>query len=187
MFKTPILQFVIEEGRITAFDMHPSGDYLLLSSSKGKVYLFRVDTGELRGTIVVPPHAGSLTVDPSGLYFLISVPPFSDKAARHLEAYGEYLEEDFGQAEHAEGEIERTTLLLYEVGTGNIAAEIRSIFEVSKTAFSADGRCLAAGSKRGCVAVWAIGEHLFDNMKGVLEQAKGNRDFWANYPIFIDD
>lgn len=36
---------------MNGFDVHPSGDYILITSSKGRIFVFRVDTGELRGTI----------------------------------------------------------------------------------------------------------------------------------------
>lgn len=52
--KTPLAQFIIDEGKIAGFDIHPSRDYLLVTSTQGRVYVFRIDTGELRGTIQVP-------------------------------------------------------------------------------------------------------------------------------------
>jgi hypothetical protein len=35
---------------------------------------------------------------------------------------------------------------MYEVGTGNVAAEIRSVFSISEAKFSSDGKYLALGS-----------------------------------------
>jgi WD40 repeat protein len=77
MSKSLLSQFYITSGRITGFDIHPSKDYLLVTSNRGTVYVFRLDTGELRGTITVPLHAQGCCIDPSGLYVLIQVPPFS--------------------------------------------------------------------------------------------------------------
>jgi WD40 repeat protein len=51
MNKTPLSQFIIDEGKIAGFDVHPSKDYLLVTSTQGRIYVFRIDTGELRGTI----------------------------------------------------------------------------------------------------------------------------------------
>jgi len=56
---------------VTGFDFHPSKDYLLVTSSKGKIFMFRIDTGELRGTIKIPLHANGCLIDPSGLYVVI--------------------------------------------------------------------------------------------------------------------
>lgn len=57
MTKSQLVQYFIAEGRISGFDLHPSKDYLLVTSNRGKIYVYRVETGELRGTINIPVHA----------------------------------------------------------------------------------------------------------------------------------
>jgi len=69
---------------VTGFDVHPSKDYLLVTSSKGKIYVFRIDTGELRGTIKIPLNASGCRVDPAGLYVIFRVPAFSSVNAANL-------------------------------------------------------------------------------------------------------
>lgn len=64
-----------------------------------------------------------------------------------------------------ERDLERTTLLMFEVGTGRTCAELKSLFEVSTMSFSPDGRYLSLGSRNGAVCVWALGEHLLGNIK----------------------
>ena len=71
MNMSPLAQFFINDGKVSGFDYHPSKDYVLITSSKGKIYLFRIDTGELRGTINVPLHAQGCLIDPSGLYVVV--------------------------------------------------------------------------------------------------------------------
>ena len=46
--------------------------------------MFRLDTGELRGTIKTPSHARGCLIDPSGLYVLVKVPPFKEKYTHKL-------------------------------------------------------------------------------------------------------
>jgi len=84
LYKTPVNQFVIDEGKITGFEVHPSNDYILVTSNKGKIYLFRIDTGELRGFISIPLHAWGCTIDPSGLYVIVQVPPFSEIQTKNM-------------------------------------------------------------------------------------------------------
>lgn len=36
------MQYVISEGRITGYALHPSYDYLMVSSNQGRVYLFKL-------------------------------------------------------------------------------------------------------------------------------------------------
>ena len=86
-----------------------------------------------------------------------------------------------------ENDIERTTLLMFEIGTGIAAAEIKSVFEISTLGFSEDGRYLSLGSTKGSVCVWALGDHLFQNIKQVLDSVALQPDFWSNYPIFLPD
>jgi WD40 repeat protein len=71
-----LCKYVVNEGKITGYALHPSGDYLLVTSSRGKIYVFRLDTGELRGTIKIPINASDCLIDPSGLYVVVKVPPF---------------------------------------------------------------------------------------------------------------
>jgi hypothetical protein len=70
---------VIDEGKIAGFDVHPSNDYLLVTSTKGRIYVYRIDTGELRGTIKIPTNAKGCLIDPSGLYVAVTVPSFNSK------------------------------------------------------------------------------------------------------------
>lgn len=86
-----------------------------------------------------------------------------------------------------EKNLQRTTILMYEIGTGRPASEIMSIFDIANMKFSNDARYLALGSTQGSVSVWALGDHLYSNVQQVLEAASNNRDFWYNYPIFLPD
>ena len=131
----------------------------------GRIYLYRIDTGELRGTIKIPLHARECVVDPSGLYVVVLVPPFSQKHTSNIQNpdnFGGFQNEAFSSAIEGthENDIERTTLLMFEVGTARVCAEIKSVFEVSALQFSEDGKFLSLGSKNGTVCVWALGEHL---------------------------
>lgn len=63
-----------------------------------------------------------------------------------------------------ERNLKRTTILMYEIGTGLAAAEILSIFDISQMKFSSDARYLSLGSTQGSVSVWALGDHLYSNV-----------------------
>ena len=76
---------------------------------------------------------------------------------------------------------------MFEVGTGLAAAEIKSIFNIEKMSFSSDGRHLALGSSKGTVSIYSVGDHIFQNMKQVIDAMVIENDFWSNYPIFLAD
>ena len=162
--------------------MHPSGDYLLVTSSKGRIYVFRIDTGELRGTIRIPLNSCGCQCDASGLYVIIKVPAFASLNASNLA--GSQPVVHFGANEK---DLARNTILMYEVGTGMPAAEVSSVFEISQMKFSHDGRYLSMGSTSGAISVWSMGNHLYQNVKQVVDAMKLSNDFWFNYPIFLPD
>jgi WD40 repeat protein len=180
---TPLTQFFIDDGKVSGFDIHPSNDYIMITSSKGKIYVFRIDTGELRGTIDVPLHAQGCLIDPSGLYVVVKVPPFSPLHTTNFTQQGD----DFVNMGLNERDLSRTTILMYEVGTRRLAAEVHSIFDITSMNFSAEGRYLALGSQKGSVSVWALGDHMFRAVNEVVERMKIEKDFWCNYPIYLSD
>jgi WD40 repeat protein len=91
LYKTQLVQYIIHEGKITGADVHPSNDYLLITSNKGRIFVFRIDTGELRGTILIPLHAKGCCIDPAGLYVIVQVPPFTPKHTVNLSFEGPAL------------------------------------------------------------------------------------------------
>jgi WD40 repeat protein len=153
--RSHLCQYVISEGKVTGFDLHPSGDYLLVTSSKGRIYVFRIDTGELRGTIRIPLNSSGCQCDSSGLYVIVKVPAFASLNAANLD------DKPIGHFGANEKDLARNTVLMYEIGTGMAAAEISSVFEISQMKFSQDGRCLALGSTSGAISVWSMGNHLY--------------------------
>ena len=76
---------------------------------------------------------------------------------------------------------------MFEIGTGLPAAEVSSVFEISAMRFSSNGRYLSLGSTNGTVAVWSMGNHLYQNVRQILEYMSQSNDFWHNYPIFLPD
>ena len=69
--RSKLSQYMISDGKISGFEIHPNKDYLLVTSTKGRIYVFRIDTGELRGTIKIPFNCSGCCIDPSGLYVCI--------------------------------------------------------------------------------------------------------------------
>ena len=68
-----------------------------------------------------------------------------------------------------ERDLARTSILMYEIGTGLAAAEVSSIFDITQMQFSVDGRYLSLGSLRGSVSVWAVGDHIYRQMNQMLQ------------------
>jgi hypothetical protein len=69
---------------ITGFDLHPSGDYVIMTSDQGFYYIFRIETGELRGKVPIMTDPSGLSIDPSGLYLAVAVKNNSYEPEHHL-------------------------------------------------------------------------------------------------------
>jgi hypothetical protein len=130
--KSLLCKFVITEGKITGMEVHPSMDYLLITSSKGRIYVFRLDTGELRGTIKIPMNAAGCHIDPSGLYVVVKVPPYASINTVNLQGGEDNgVPHQLGNYGQNERSLLRNTAMVYEIGTGLPAAEICSVFDIS--------------------------------------------------------
>ena len=68
---------------------------------------------------------------------------------------------DLAGNDSREKDIHRSTVLMYEIGTGNAASEILSVLDISEMRFSANGRYLVLASSSGSVSIWALGDHLY--------------------------
>ena len=64
----------------------------------------------------------------------------------------------------SEKDLSRTAIIMFEIVTGFIAAEVQSIFDVKEMQFSTDGRYLSLGSNTGAVSIWALNDNVFFNV-----------------------
>jgi len=90
-----------------------------------------------------------------------------------------------GLIEGGHHEKKRRKLIVLEVGTGEIAAEINNICDISSFDFSKDGRYFVLSSTKGTVTVWAINGTMRENIMQVLDSMALNPDFWNNYPLYL--
>ena len=197
--KNCMLTYSISEGRISGAEVHPSSLYLVIFSDAGYMYVFRMQTGELRGKIRVPKMCWGCAIDPSGLYVALAAPLKSEDLTLFQNDIGNFMSGRNSMAlladldQNTQGEatsnygysLKRRRLLLYEMGTGDFATEITCLFCISTFAFSYDGRHLSIASESGVVSVWAVGANLRENIMQVLDAMSLKQEFWVNYPIYF--
>ena len=75
--------------------------------------------------------------------------------------------------------------MIYEIGTGLVATEIGSLFDVATFSFSPNGKFFVVGSTGGAVSIWSLPDDVIENIQRVLSQLQVNSEFWSAYPIFI--
>lgn len=76
---------------------------------------------------------------------------------------------------------------LYEIGTGELAFEIKSLFRITSLSFSSDGEFLAIGGKNGKISIWGLKDEILDSVKDVYHALQINPFFWKDYPIIIEN
>lgn len=173
-YRTKLFQCSYElDGAVAGYEIHPSKEYLIAISDQGFFYIFKIETGELRGKVPIMSDPLGVALDPSGLYLAVSVNNNSIEPDSQIRKKWMLKTEKYNSMRGS-----RTRVLFYEVGTGNLASEISSLFEISTFSFSPNGRFFVAGSKTGCVSIWAIGERLQSTMTLSPEM-------WASYPLYI--
>ena len=141
--------------------------------------MFRIETGEMRGKVPIMTDPAGLAIDPSGLYLAVAVRNNSIDPEQGLRRRWNLQ----GYRTNVDGS--RTRVIFYELCTGVMSAEISCLFDISAFAFSPNGKFFVAGSRGGCVSIWAVADHLVGNISRVLAQLEMNPNFWSAYPIFI--
>ncbi len=61
-----------------------------------------------------------------------------------------------------------TNLRVYECGTGNLIAEVKSICNITSLEFSPNGEFIVCGGKKGKLSIWSCAEEMVDSIKDVL-------------------
>lgn len=138
--------------------MHPSKDYLIVTSDQGFYYVYWIETGELRGKVPIMSDPLGLSIDPSGLYIAVSVKTNSSEP--DLSTWKKWTIK--GDKNIIEGSW--TRIIIYELGTGLISSEISSLFDISTFSFCPNGKLFVAASKNGCVSIWAMSDDIVGNI-----------------------
>jgi len=149
------------DGAVTGFALHPSGDYVIVTSDVRAIYVFHAETTEIRGVIELDGKPKGCYIDPSGLYVAVLLPNKSGLFTR---------------------------LHVYESGTGRRTAELSRFEPVTcseSVSFSSDGRFIIIGCGSGFLSVWKVPSPLTENMLEVLEQVQQKPDFWKQFPIYL--
>ncbi|KAM3139067.1 hypothetical protein pb186bvf_008878 [Paramecium bursaria] len=172
------------DGIVFGFDLHPSKEYIFILSSFGFVYIFKIQSGEQRAKITVPPFSRNLTIDKSGLFFAIAHLSLAPQDGKFLEVPTiEYLTTNV----KLNTKTLPTNVRVYECGTGNISERINNIYYITHLEFSNDSQYIIIAGKNGKLSLWGLNEDILDSAKDVIQNLKVNPFFWKDYPIYIDE
>ena len=142
----------------------------------------------------------SLTIDPSGLYALVAANVDQQdsknlgliKSTRNnlgIEMNASYpllLEKEIDTVYKKSQMVQKTKLILIEIGTGNVIGCVNHIFDISTSSISLDGRFICLGSKQGHIGIWSFNQDYSENISDLLMQMTLNPKVWSDYPIIQD-
>ncbi len=77
----------------------------------------------------------------------------------------------------------QSSIIIYEIGTGNFVCILKNLFLISKFKFSNDGRFICITSESGAVSVWNTSGEIRENILSVLEEIKINPRLWESFRI----
>jgi len=77
----------------------------------------------------------------------------------------------------------KSSIIIYEIGTGNFVCILKNLFVIANFKFSNDGRFLCVTSDSGCVSVWNTSGEIRENIFSISEEIKINPNFWDSFRI----
>ena len=130
--------------------------------TSGKYLIAALDLGSICvyeifscNLVGVIESSGNIVIDHSGLYLACLV---QDDASR---------------------------VVVYEVGTGEVAAEMGRIAAGQQVYFSFDGKLIAVTGQNGEIEVWRLPEVISFNVEKML--SRGDEDVWDKFPILYQN
>lgn len=152
-----IMHYTAVEGRFTGYALHPSFDYIVGVTNQSRAYVFKLQNGECRGSIKLP---------------------YPDCLRCAVDPSGLYFA-TLACAQHK--------VVIAEIGTGKVAAEIGSLFEVSNLVYSPCGQYLWISSAKGTVAVFKVSAQMGYNVRRVVEMVQAVPSYWSQVQIYLPD
>ena len=151
---------------ITNFNVHPSEEYIIITTLNGYLYLYNILTTQIIYTINCQYYINNCLIDPSGLYLFISLKTDNN-------TYN--FDNNFGDK-----------IDIYQIGTKQYVTTINDIGYIEHYIFSRNADYLYVSSTNGTVKVIEISDGMRVNIKNVLKNMRMNSKFWSHYPIIKD-
>jgi hypothetical protein len=147
--------------------VHASENYSICLTENKYIVINQLNNGEVTGIIDLNKNIKNcynFTLDFSGLYLALIC--------------------DVNDNNNFDDEISnKKTLIIFELGTGNICNLISNCFSISKVKFDHFGKNLFIGSNKGDFSVWKLPENIEFAIQNVNNEIKINKNFWEFYEI----
>ena len=81
----------------------------------------------------------------------------------------------------------KNSIIIFEIGTGNVASCVNYINPINKMIFDNDGNYLIIAGIKGELSLWKLSENMTYNIQNILKEMKVNPFFWDDYEIVYDN
>ena len=159
--------------------MHTSENYIIILNNINQIVICQITTGKITAVIDLNNKVrtiNNIEVDNSGL-FLAVLCEINDIDEYDIKSNNN--EEDI--------KCRKNSIIIFEIGTGNVASCVNYINPINKMIFDNDGNYLIIAGIKGELSLWKLSENMTYNIQNILKEMKANPFFWDDYEIVYDN
>ena len=169
--------------QILDIKIHSSENYIIILNNINQIVIAQITTGIITAVIDLNNKVKSVNniqVDNSGL-FLAVLCELND-----IDDFT-YIDSNTSNKNEEKNKSRKNSILMFEIGTGNITSCVNYINPIKKMIFDNDGNYLIIAGKKGELSLWKLPENMTYNIKSVLNEMETNPNFWDDYEIKYDN
>ena len=165
--------------QILDIKVHSSENYIVILNNINQVVVSQITSGIITAVIDLNKkvnNVNNIQLDNSGL-FLAVLCELND-----IDEYNNNIssnEDNF--------RFKKNSIIIFEIGTGNVASCINYINPINKMIFDNEGNFMIIAGEKGEMSLWGLPTTMTDNIKNVLNEMKLNPFFWDDYEIKYDN
>ena len=156
---------------------HTSENYVITLNNINQVVISQIRSGIITAVIDLNNkvnNVNNIQIDNSGLFLSvlcelsdIDMPPNETNLSNNDENI----------------RLKKNSIIIFEIGTGNVASCVNYINSINKMIFDSEGNYLIIAGEKGELSLWKLPGTMTYNIKSVLNEMKLNPYFWDDYEI----
>ena len=176
------LKVIKLNNQILDIKTHSSENYILILNNINQVVINQINSGIITAVIDLNnkvSRVNNIQVDNSGLFLSVLC------ELNNIDVYSNINNNKYNSEENISNK--KNTIIIVEIGTGNVANVVNYINPINKMIFDNEGNYLIIAGERGEVSLWKLPGSMTYNIKSVLNEMKLNPYFWDDYEIKYDN
>ena len=157
--------------QILDIKIHPSENYIIILNNINQIVVCQITTGKITAVIDLNNkvrNVNNIQIDRSGLFLAVLCEINDIDDVPYNDIY------------------KKNSIIIYEIGTGNVSSCVNYINPINKMIFDNDGNYLIIAGVKGELSLWKLSENMSYNIKNILNEMRSNPYFWDDYEIIYD-